>query len=458
MHALNLWVSNLRLALERGDDNAARGAAATIKDACKSMSASFNAILDLSKFDARGIKAELSDINLGHMLQQLHAEFAPIARQKGLALRLRLSPHGPIHVRSDLVLLGRSLRNLVGNAIKYTHQGGVVLGEIVRGDKIEIAIYDSGIGIAAEHQQDIFAEFFQVANRERDQRQGLGLGLAIVRRSVETLDGHRLDFFSRAGRGSRFSITLPRVAITSEPILPLDRSPRSGRIPGSYVVVVDDEPRVLQGLVELLRNWGCLVLAYPVCCQSCNVIGEYPLKFWKRRRKTTGIHDRNLASEYLIGNKPDRQGSNVCAPRPLWCAPPGIPLARLINTALSLSAFAAATSPSSCTRFIAISRERSAIACSRCVCTCSRASTKSVQASSALASAFASSACFSARRMALSTFIEFGSELHFDFELANFPLLGNFPCFCGLGIAQGFDLLEFQTLGDVGFCFLLIQG
>ena len=50
-------------------------------------------------------------------------------------------------------------------------------------------------------------------------------------------------------------------------------------------------------------------LAYPVCCQSCNVIEEYPLKFWKRRRKTTGIHDRNLASEYLIGNKPDRQGS-----------------------------------------------------------------------------------------------------------------------------------------------------
>ena len=54
---------------------------------------------------------------------------------------------------------------------------------------------------------------------------------------------------------------------------------------------------------------GSSILAYPVCCQSCNVIEEYPLKFWKRRRKTTGIHDRNLASEYLIGNKPDRQGS-----------------------------------------------------------------------------------------------------------------------------------------------------
>ena len=259
MHALNLWVSNLRVALERDDRNGARGAAETIEDACKSMSASFNAILDLSKFDARGIKAEFSNINLDHMLRQISVEFEPILRQKGLAFRLRLSPHGPLHVRSDPVLLGRSIRNLVGNAIKYTQRGGVVFGAIARGNEVEIAVYDSGIGIAAEHQQDIFSEFFQVANRERDQQQGLGLGLAIVRRSVAMLDGHRLDFFSRVGRGSRFSIVLPRVAMSAEQIIPLAASPRSGRIPGSYVVVVDDESRVLQGLVELLRNWGCLV-------------------------------------------------------------------------------------------------------------------------------------------------------------------------------------------------------
>ncbi len=259
MHALNLWVSNLRVALERNDRNAAHGAAATIEDACQSMSASFNAILDLSKFDARGIKAELGNINLDQMLRQINVEFEPIARQKGLAFRLRLSPLGPLHARSDAVLLGRSIRNLVGNAIKYTQRGGVVFGAIARGNEVEIAVYDSGIGIAAEHQQDIFSEFFQVANRERDQQQGLGLGLAIVRRSVAMLDGHRLDFFSRVGRGSRFSIALPRVAVTSEQIAPLAASARSGRIPGSYVVVVDDESRVLQGLVELLRNWGCLV-------------------------------------------------------------------------------------------------------------------------------------------------------------------------------------------------------
>ncbi len=259
MHALNLWVSNLRVALERDDRGAARHATGTIEGACKSMSASFNAILDLSKFDARGIKPDLTDINLSYLLQQLHAEFELVARQKNLDVRLRLSRRGPLYVRSDSELLGRSLRNLVGNAIKYTHSGGVVLGEIPRGDKIEVAVYDSGIGIAKQYQKDIFAEFFQVANRERDQRQGMGLGLAIVRRSVEMLNGHHLDFFSREGRGSRFSITLPRVAPMAEQPLPLEISPRSERIPGSYVVVVDDEPSVLQGLLELLKNWGCLV-------------------------------------------------------------------------------------------------------------------------------------------------------------------------------------------------------
>ena len=259
MHAMNLWVSNLRVALEQNDRNAARLAAETIEGACKSMSVSFNAILDLSKLDAGGVKPEVSDIHLSRLLQQIQTEFEPLALQKNLQLRLRSSANAPVYVHSDPVLLGRSLRNLVSNAIKYTVEGGVVMGEITRGNVAEIAVYDSGIGIAPQFQEDIFAEFFQMGNRGRDQQQGMGLGLAIVRRSIEILDGHRLDFFSREGHGSRFSITLPRVIKTSEQIPSLDASPRAGRIPGSYVVVVDDDERVLRGLVALLRNWGCLV-------------------------------------------------------------------------------------------------------------------------------------------------------------------------------------------------------
>ena len=259
MHALNLWVSNLRVALELHNGAAACHAAETIEGACKSMSASFNAILDLSKLDAGGVRPEVTDINLSQMLRQIHAEFEPLAQQKSIQLRLRLSRGAPTYVRSDVVLLGRSLRNLVSNAVKYTNRGGIVLGEIARRDAVEIAVYDSGIGIAPQHQDDIFSEFFQVGNRERDQQQGMSLGLAIVRRSVEMLEGHHLDFYSRDRHGSRFSVKVPRAAHRDMPSLTLDVSPRSERIPGSYVVVVDDDPRVLQGLVELLRNWGCLV-------------------------------------------------------------------------------------------------------------------------------------------------------------------------------------------------------
>jgi signal transduction histidine kinase/CheY-like chemotaxis protein len=259
MHALNLWVSNLRAALERNDRSAARHATDTVEGACRSMSASFNAILDLSKLDAGGVRPELSDIDLSHLLQQIYAEFEPVARQKNVELRLRLSKGAPIFIRSDLVLFGRSLRNLVSNAIKYTNAGGVVLGEIARSDGVEIAVYDSGIGIAPENRQDIFAEFYQVGNLERDQQKGMGLGLAIVRRSIEMLDDHHLDFYSREGHGSRFSIRLPRAPHRVVQPLKLAASLRSERIPGAYVVVVDDELRVLQGLVELLRNWGCLV-------------------------------------------------------------------------------------------------------------------------------------------------------------------------------------------------------
>lgn len=259
MHAINLWVGNLRVALDGADAASASRAAEAIEGSCKSMSASFNAILDLSRFEARGVKPEITEFNLSKMLEQLHGEFAPLARQKGLDFRLRRSTHAPLHTKSDAVLLGRVLRNLIGNAIKYTPRGGIVLGEIASASRVEIAVYDSGIGIAPQHQPNIFTEFYQVANRERDQQQGMGLGLAIVRHSVAMLDEHQLDFYSREGQGSRFSVKLPRARAPVPHALPLQSTPRSERIPGAYIVVVDDEPIVLQGLIELLRNWGCFV-------------------------------------------------------------------------------------------------------------------------------------------------------------------------------------------------------
>lgn len=273
MHALGMWVGNLRVAQHTGNAAAAERAMQTIEGACKSLNASFNAILDLSRFDAGGIRAVIEVHSVSGLLEQIHAEFEPLAAQKGLGFRLRLSRKGPLLAQTDIIMLGRVLRNLVTNAIKYTNNGGVVIGEIAHAREVELRVFDSGVGIDEVHQKHMFTEFSH-ADRPGDQRSGLGLGLAIVRRSIDMLAGHRIDFFSRVGSGTRFRIRMPRAPGAARLPAMTDRSSRPARIPGAYIVVVDDEPNVLLGLTELLVNWGCFVAGGKSGSAALHAVGE----------------------------------------------------------------------------------------------------------------------------------------------------------------------------------------
>jgi signal transduction histidine kinase len=107
------------------------------------------------------------------------------------------------------VILERIVANLVSNAIRYTHSGRVLLGCRRRGASVRIELWDSGVGIAAEHRDSVFQEFFQLHNPERDRSKGLGLGLSIVKRSASLL-GHPLHVWSEVGKGSCFAIEVPR--------------------------------------------------------------------------------------------------------------------------------------------------------------------------------------------------------------------------------------------------------
>lgn len=263
LHALNLWVNNLRIALATNDHQTACSAAEIIEESCRSMSVSFNAILDLHKLETHTAEPEVINVDVGHLLTQIHREFEPTARQKGVGIRLRTSRCRVLCVRSDAVMLGRAVRNLVSNAVKFTQRGNILLAAVAYPRTVEIAVLDTGYGIPAQHQQDIFREFFQMSRHSADATHGMGLGLAIVERSMRVLDGHRVECRSREGRGSRFSIHAPRVC--QPPPVPSQReaTPDSARIPGSYVVVVDDEQNVLHGLTQMLKNWGCFVEAGP---------------------------------------------------------------------------------------------------------------------------------------------------------------------------------------------------
>lgn len=188
-------------------------------------------------------------------LNRLRIQFAPQALAKGLELRVVPSI---AFVRSDAALLERILRNLISNAVRYTVRGKILVGcRRVQG-KLRIAVYDTGPGIALEHQQLVFEEFYQVGNPERDRAKGLGLGLSIVQRLAKLL-GAPILLVSQLRRGSMFAIDLPLVEKAEERIdAPVSRPAVSLR--DARIVVVDDEAAVLEASKVLLEQWGCQVV------------------------------------------------------------------------------------------------------------------------------------------------------------------------------------------------------
>jgi signal transduction histidine kinase len=166
-----------------------------------------NSLLDMSKLDAGVVVPTMEVVDLGQMFDRLAEEYRIRAAEKGLEFRLVPTT---VQLVSDPALLERLLRNLIENALRYTPIGRILLG-CRRGDgdgAVTILVADTGIGIAPEHQEAVFEEFHQVANSARDRNQGLGLGLAIVRR-LATLLGGRVELQSELGKGCRFTLVLP---------------------------------------------------------------------------------------------------------------------------------------------------------------------------------------------------------------------------------------------------------
>ena len=212
-----------------------------------------DSLLDFSRIEAGVVHPVTQDFALQSLLYAIENDLAPLADAKKLAYRSRDTR---LAVHSDPALVDLIVRNLVSNAIRYTHHGGVLVGCRQRGDTVCIEVYDTGIGIAPENQQDIFREFHQLGNPERDRRKGLGLGLAIVQGLTKTL-GHRLTLFSRPGRGTMFRLELPlSLADVAQVSLPASGALFSANLKGYHALVVEDDDHILQAMVALLRSWG----------------------------------------------------------------------------------------------------------------------------------------------------------------------------------------------------------
>jgi len=213
------------------------------------------ALLEISRLDGGALKPEVSSFRLDELMRQLQREFEPSAQEKGL--KLVFMPTG-LALRSDRRLLRRLLQNLVSNAIKYTPSGKVLVGARRRGPHVSVEVLDTGLGIPQGKQKTVFREFQRLDQGARVAR-GLGLGLSIVQRIARTLD-HRLSLDSSPGRGTRFAVLVPRASPLPE--MTTSATPRAvpaGQLAGMRLLVIDNEPAILDGMKRLLEGWGCRV-------------------------------------------------------------------------------------------------------------------------------------------------------------------------------------------------------
>lgn len=220
-------------------------------------------LLDIARLDQSNVNPELGNYSLAELIEPLVAEFQGLAEVNGVELRMHPTVWA---IHTDYRLLSRIVRNLLSNAIRYTDQGGVLIGARRRGDRVDIQVWDTGRGIPAAQFGAIFKEFNQLspaADQQPDRhgkRKGVGLGLAIVER-IATLLAARVEVRSRVGRGSVFSVGVPLA--TQAPALPLPSSGILERLAeplqGRLLLVIDNEHIILEGMCDLLEQWGANV-------------------------------------------------------------------------------------------------------------------------------------------------------------------------------------------------------
>jgi len=259
--AIGLLVSLLR---QQTKDPEIKDLTNMLDEAVSSMESLLVGLLDISRLDAGAVKPEFQSVGLHDVFQAVRIHEKSAADGKGLRLRFRLPrglPGSQLMVLTDPMLLHSVLRNLVANAIRYTHSGGVLVAARRRGKhRLRIEVWDTGIGIAPDQIERIFEEFYQVGNSARDRNRGIGLGLAIVRRTASIL-GEQVTVKSRLGRGSCFAIELPLNLVASKrteaPAAPTQ--PLTGRV----IWLVEDDILLRRAIGEMLHSWGARTRTWP---------------------------------------------------------------------------------------------------------------------------------------------------------------------------------------------------
>lgn len=266
MHATRLYIEAARDGLH-GNDRVNQ----LLLNADMSVEAAdrlLKALLNLSRIEVGGLAPDFRPVDLGSLLLDLKREFAPLAQGKGLGLHVSETSWWGW---SNPDLLRSALQNLIGNALRYTQSGQVLI--CVRRDTAgaRIEVRDSGPGIASEACEFIFQEFTRLPATKGSA--GAGLGLSIAKRICLALD-HRLAVRSRPGLGSVFSLALP---LANPDTAALQPKALPSRLQGLEILCVEDEPDVLKALDALLTGWGARVATARDSMRAAELVGGGPV-------------------------------------------------------------------------------------------------------------------------------------------------------------------------------------
>lgn len=228
---------------------------ANIDSALASAEDLISALREISRLDAGDLKPQREAFAIDELLQQLAAEFSAETKNRELKFSYRVSSQW---VYTDRHLLRRILQNFLSNALRYTDRGRILLGCRKRQGLLEIQVIDTGPGIAKSEQERIFEEFVRLGSSRQKADKGLGLGLAISKRSADILQ-HPIHLQSELGRGTLFSISVPMTSTQKKNPVANDNQQLGGNLQGARILCVDNEETITLGMKGLLETWGCEV-------------------------------------------------------------------------------------------------------------------------------------------------------------------------------------------------------
>ncbi len=214
LNGLMLHANLAEMHVSSGDTDGARKSLIDIQAGARHTAELLDGLLEYARLESAGERVESANFDLDELMRDVLNAHAALAAKKSLMLTTGIRTG--LTLCSDRLKLERILNNLLSNAIKFTNTGSVQVAVQSAAGGVEIDVIDTGVGIAPEHRDRLFEEFFQVENHARDRNKGFGLGLAISRRLVTQLGGE-LRLETSAGHGSRFTIVLPDILPGSKP-------------------------------------------------------------------------------------------------------------------------------------------------------------------------------------------------------------------------------------------------